>query len=173
MDQLVLRKLTIQDENVFLKALGEWDSDSGFTWVRDYKNGMNFSDYIDLLHAYENGKQLAKGYVADTSLFGFVNSEIVGRLAIRHELNDFLLKVGGHIGYGVLPRFRKKGYAKSMLALSLPFAKKLGINRALITCDDNNIGSIKTIEANGGILENVIPVEIDKPLKRRYWIDLN
>lgn len=108
----------------------------------------------------------------DTSLFGFVGNVIIGRLAIRHRLNDFLLKVGGHIGYGVLPPFRKNGYAKRMLSLSLPIAKELGIVKALVTCDDNNIGSIKTIEANGGKLENKVSVGTDKPLKRRYWIHL-
>lgn len=168
----MLRKLTENDEKAFLKALEEWDSDSGFTWVRDYKPGMVFSDYIKLLNAFEKGEHLAKGYVADTSLFGFLNSEIVGRLAIRHELNDFLLKVGGHIGYGILPRFRRKGYAKKMLALALPMAKELGLKKVLVTCDDNNVGSIKTIEANGGILENVIVIEENKPMKRRYWINL-
>jgi predicted acetyltransferase len=109
--------------------------------------------------------------VPDTSLFGFVDGKIVGRLAIRHRLNDFLLKIGGHIGYGVVPQFRRCGFAKNMLRLSLPIAYDLGIKRVLLTCDDDNIGSIKTIEANGGVLENVVPVGEGKSLKRRYWID--
>jgi predicted acetyltransferase len=92
--------------------------------------------------------------------------------SIRHSLNESLLKVGGHIGYGVLPPFRKRGFAKAMLAMALPVAKNLGLQRALLTCEDGNIASIKTIEANNGVLENVITVATDQPLKRRYWIDL-
>lgn len=97
----------------------------------------------------------------------------MGRLAIRHSLNDFLLKIGGHIGYGVVPQFRRMGYAKKMLELALPIAKELGVTKVLLTCDDNNLGSIKTIEANGGQLENTVASGDGKPLKRRYWIDLD
>jgi predicted acetyltransferase len=172
MAELVLRKLNDNDEETFLNALHQWQFNSGFTWVRDYQMGMPFSEYIKLLTDFENGKKLPAGYVAGTSLFGFVNSEIVGRVSLRHELSDFLLNFGGHIGYGVLPKFRKKGYAKKMLALTLPFANRVGIKKALVTCDDNNIGSIKTIEANGGILENIVFVDENKPKLRRYWINL-
>jgi predicted acetyltransferase len=96
---------------------------------------------------------------------------IVGRVAIRHSLNAFLARVRGHIGYVVVPEFRRRGYATIILHLSVQIAlKKLGISRVLLTCDDDNIGSIRTIE-NGGILENVVSgPDLDKP-KRRYWIE--
>jgi predicted acetyltransferase len=79
---------------------------------------------------------------------------------------------GGHIGYVVVPEFRRLGYATAILRLSVLIAReKLGIGRLLLTCDDDNIGSIRTIEKNGGILENVITgPDLDKP-KRRYWIE--
>jgi predicted acetyltransferase len=81
--------------------------------------------------------------------------------------------VGGHIGYVVVPEFRRLGCATTILRLSLQIAReKLGIGRILLTCDDDNIGSIRTIEKNGGILENVIRgPDLDKP-KRRYWIEV-
>lgn len=170
--KVILRRLTLNDEEAFLKAQGTWDSNSGFMFAQGFQNGMKFSDYIELLNANERGERLPSGYVPTTVLCAFVGSDLVGRLSIRHTLNDFLLKIGGHIGYGVVPSFRRKGYAKSMLALSLPIAKSLGINRALVTCDDNNIGSIKTIESCRGIFENKVEVEEGKPLKRRYWIDI-
>lgn len=172
MSELVLRRLTIADESAFLEAISQWDSSSGFIFVRDYQAGMPFKDYVDLLNAYEKGEKLPTGFVPDTSLFGFLDNKIVGRLAIRHSLNDFLLKVGGHIGYGIVPQFRRRGYAKTMLKLALPISKELGVGKVLVTCDDNNVGSIKTIEANGGVLENKVFIAEDKPLKRRYWIDL-
>lgn len=90
----------------------------------------------------------------------------------HHRLNDFLLKIGGHIGYGVVPKFRGKGYANEILMQTLPIAKKLKIKKALLTCDDDNWGSIKVIEANGGKLENKVDAGPGKPLKRRYWIEI-
>lgn len=92
-------------------------------------------------------------------------------LYIRHELNDYLLQYGGHIGYGVRSSQRRKGYASQMLSLALPIAKELGINKAPITCDKNNIGSAKTIMNNGGILENEVGNENE--ITQRYWIELD
>lgn len=173
MANLILRQLTESDEKAFLEAIKQWDNDPGFFFVRAYTADMLFADYVRRLESNQRGENLPPGFVPDTSLFAFVDGQIVGRLAIRHSLNDFLLKIGGHIGYGVLPAYRRKGYAKQMLSLSLPMAKDLGINRVLVTCDDNNLGSIKTIEGNGGVLENKIVAGEGAPLKRRYWIDLN
>jgi predicted acetyltransferase len=87
-------------------------------------------------------------------------------------LNDFLQPVGGHIGYVVVPEFRRQGHATAILRLALQFAHdKLGLDHVLVTCDDDNIGAIKTIENNGGVLQNVISgPDVDKPM-RRYWID--
>ncbi len=169
--ELELRRLTKSNEAAFLAAVDQWDNQSGFVFVRDYKPGMQFAEYVNRLAANERGENLPTGYVPDTSLFGFVDGVIVGRLAIRHSLNDFILSVGGHIGYGVVPPYRRLGYAKKMLELALPIAKALGISRLLVTCDDDNLGSIKTIESNGGVLENTINVAPDKPRKRRYWIE--
>lgn len=91
---------------------------------------------------------------------------------IRHELNDFLLRIGGHIGYTVVPEFRRRGYATEMLRQSLAIARqRFELTRVLVTCDDNNVGSMRTIEKNGGVLENVVTgPDLDTP-KRRYWID--
>ena len=99
--------------------------------------------------------------------------EVVGRVHIRHTLNNFLFNYGGHIGYYIKPSKRKMGYGKKILELALVKAKKMGISRVLLTCDDNNIGSQKVIESCGGILENIVQENKDKLLKRRYWIKLN
>ena len=106
-------------------------------------------------------------------MFAFEGERIIGRVSIRHRLNDFLLRVGGHVGYVVVPEFRRQGHATAMLRLALHFAHdKLGLDDVLVTCDDDNIGSIKTIENNGGVLENVVGgPDVEKP-KRRYWIDV-
>jgi predicted acetyltransferase len=133
---------------------------------------MLFSRYLEVLAEQERGANLPPNHVPTTFLFAFVAMRIVGRISIRHSLNEFLERVGGHIGYVVVPKFRRLGYAITILRLSVQIAReKLGIGRILVTCDDDNIGSIRTIEKNGGILENVISgPDLDKP-KRRYWIE--
>jgi predicted acetyltransferase len=81
-----------------------------------------------------------------------------------------LFNFGGHIGYGIRPSERKKGYASLMLSLALPIAKKVGLEKVLITCDKSNLGSARTIISNGGVLENEVREEDD--IVQRYWIDI-
>ena len=95
----------------------------------------------------------------------------MGAVNIRHYLNDGLLKDGGHIGDGIRPSERRKGYATKMISLALIECKKLGIDKVLMCCDKNNIASSKSIINNGGVLENEI--ETEKETVQRYWIDLS
>ena len=95
---------------------------------------------------------------------------MVGAVNIRHDLNDYLLKYGGHIGDGIRPSERRKGYATEMIRLALEECRKLGLTRVLMTCDKNNIGSAKSIIRNGGILEDEVLEE--GVIKQRYWISL-
>jgi len=90
--------------------------------------------------------------------------EVVGFLALRHELNAWLLEEGGHIGYSVRASRRREGHASAALGLGLTRCRELGIDRALVTCDDTNIASARTIESRGGVLEDI------RDDKRRYWI---
>lgn len=107
----------------------------------------------------------------NSSTFWLVRSDrkVLGAVNIRHELNDFLLERGGHIGYGIRPSERKKGYAAMLLSLALEQAQTLGIRNVLVTCDKDNIASAKTIIANGGILESEVIAE-GIPIQR-YWIE--
>lgn len=93
--------------------------------------------------------------------------EFVGYVALRHALTPFLLEEGGHIGYAVRPARRGQGVATRALALTLPHARRLGLERVLLTCDTDNEASRRTILANGGVLEDV------RAGKERYWIDLS
>jgi predicted acetyltransferase len=131
---------------------------------------MSFAEYLTALEKMERGEDLPAAFVPCAILGGFVKEELVGMLAIRLKLNDHLLREGGHIGYGVLPEFRRRGFAKAMLAQALPIARQAGISKALVTCDDDNPASAKTIESCGGALENKVETAPGKPLKRRYWI---
>jgi len=124
-----------------------------------------FAAYVEELHAMARPETpRPAGWVPGTTLWYVVDGEFVGQIQIRHELTPSLRDVGGHIGYEVRPSARGRGYATRMLALALPIARSLGIERALLTCDRTNIASKKVIEANGG--------EPDTPMgpKLRYWI---
>ncbi|MBN2509032.1 MAG: GNAT family N-acetyltransferase [Spirochaetales bacterium] len=112
----------------------------------------------------------AYGFVPST-LFFLIDEQnkVCGAIHLRHELNERLKQNGGHIGYGIRPSERHKGYGTEMLSLLLEKIWVDGYERVLITCDDDNIASAKTIAKNGGIL-------FDKPmfegiLTRRYWIN--
>ena len=118
------------------------------------------------------GKCLPNTFVPNTYYVGVVANKIVGRLSFRHRLNDFLEQIGGHIGYGVIPSQRRKGYATIMLKQSLVFAKAMGLDKVLLTCDTNNIASMRVIEANGGVFENITNEPEFKIQKNRYWINL-
>nr|WP_314844626.1 GNAT family N-acetyltransferase [uncultured Microbacterium sp.] len=98
--------------------------------------------------------------------------EVVGFLSFRHELNEWLREAGGHIGYSVRATRRRRGYASAALRLGLQRAAEIGLDRVLITCDDDNIGSARTIEGAGGVLQDVSDqTERGHALLRRYWID--
>lgn len=141
-------------------------------FLHHYQEGMPFDRYLEVLDEQEEGAILPPNQVPETFLFAFKGQRIVGRVAIRHWLNDSLLRVGGHIGYVVVPEFRRQGHATTILRLALQIAhERLGIDRVLVTCDDDNVGSIRTIENNGGVLEDVVSGPDLDGRKRRYWID--
>ncbi|MDR3051480.1 MAG: GNAT family N-acetyltransferase [Oscillospiraceae bacterium] len=118
------------------------------------------------------GRDLPPHMVQSTNywLVRVPDNRLVAAACLRHRLNDRLLQRGGHIGYGVRPGERRRGYGTRMLALMLARCAALGIARALVTCDEGNAGSIGVIEKNGGELED-IRTGPDGLRLRRYWID--
>jgi predicted acetyltransferase len=102
--------------------------------------------------------------VPDTVLWFRDGATFIGRTSIRHELTEMLREVGGHIGYDVRPSLRRRGHATEMLRQALPVARQLGIDPVLVTCDVDNVGSRRVIEANGGRLED------ERHGKLRYWL---
>lgn len=170
MKSLILRELNFDDESAFLSGLEEW-KDEDLSWYSFvWKPGMSHHEHLKTLKDQKDKNKIAEDRVPSTMLYGFVEEKIVGRVSIRHELNDFLLERGGHIGYSVSPKFRQMGYATEMFRQALVFCKSLNLSRVLITCADENEASIKIIEHFGGILENKVWDESNSEHLRRYWL---
>ncbi|MCE5235258.1 MAG: GNAT family N-acetyltransferase [Clostridiaceae bacterium] len=132
-------------------------------------------DIFERINDYRFGVNLPLGYVSATYLWLVDDGNFIGEISIRHSLTDALLRYGGNIGYGVRFSEWNRGAGTKMLSLALAYAKKeLGLKKVLITCDDDNIGSARVIEKNGGVLENRVKNTIDgaEVMMRRYWIDI-
>ncbi len=110
--------------------------------------------------------------VPQDALWLIKNNDVIGRYNLRHHLLPHLEKEGGHIGALIKTSERKKGYGSLGLSLTLSFAKALDLNKVLVTCDDDNVGSQKIIENNGGIYQDKGEVDGNDKLVRRYWIKL-
>jgi len=158
----------------FLAAMAEF-ADEGRTgdgsgiggdleeWTGRWENEKGFAAYVAEKLAEREGV-VRDDWVRCTNLWWTEGEEYIGRMSIRHELNDWLSEVGGHIGYDVRRSRRGEGHATAMLADALVVARSLGIARALLTCDDDNVASRKVIERNGGVLEDI------RNGKLRYWV---
>lgn len=162
-----LRPLRISDEAEAVQGHVELAKEN-WEYLLGYDEGMSWSSYLEILHSESLGQNLAEGRVPASFLIAESGGSLIGRVSIRHCLNDFLLHMGGHIGYGVRPGFRRQGFAKEILRQSLQLIYELGISDVLVTCGNENLGSIQTIESQGGVLENI--VEHDGVAIRRYWI---
>jgi predicted acetyltransferase len=133
-------------------------------WADRWDDPSEFAAYVVWLRAdAAEESRRPPGFVPGTSLWWADRAEYLGRLTIRHRLTPSLLTLGGHIGYDIRPSARRLGHATAMLAAALPVAHGLGIDPVLITCDEDNVGSRKVIEANGGALEDV------RRGKLRFW----
>ncbi len=160
-------------ESEFSDMLNDWkETGEGLVpFVLELDWG-NFKKYVEQLKGFSKGIDIPSTFV-NHSTYWLVNKEnkILGVSNIRHKLNDKLLQEGGHIGFGIRPSERRKGYAALMLKLTLEKASELGIEKALLTCASNNAGSYKTIEKNGGKLwkEEVY----NGRLSKYYWIEMS
>lgn len=147
--------------------------DHGELFVNGDGGCHRYDDYMQWLKKEKQnhlGINLDQGWVPGTTYFYLDNNKILGTINIRHCLNEFLLKKGGHIGYSVLPSQRQKGHATAMLNEAIKICKRWDIYPILITCDKDNVASRKTIEKCGGKLENEYYEEETKKTILRFWI---
>jgi len=144
----------------------------------------NFEHFVNALKRLSNSAFLPDGWYVDQVFWLIANNEYVGQVSIRPQLTTpYLLTYGGHIGYSIRPSKRKRGYGIQTLSLALNVAKKNKLNKVLVTCDSDNVGSRKIIEYNGGCFETAIPMtqssfrtegrHSERGIKKlRYWIPL-
>lgn len=134
----------------------------------------DFGGFVQRLLSETDRSKLKPGLVPQTVLWLIDDGEYIGRLSIRHELNESLRRHGGHIGYEIRPSKRRQGYGTTILKLGLEKAKELGLHKVLLTCNSRNIGSRRIIEHNGGVLEDEIDIEVNGMMvpHLRYWIDI-
>lgn len=174
MPELIPPTLRLRDS--WLAARDEWgpgaiQHGSGLHPDDKVDDQAGFSAWVDrLLNEANTAIPPAEGRVHADYWWIVDNDAYLGAITLRHALNDFLLRAGGHIGYGLRPSARGRGLAAWALGSILPRARELRLSRVLLTCDDDNIASARTIERTGGMLEDVRQTELG--LTRRYWINL-
>ncbi len=171
-----LVKLTHEYKAQLADMIDEWVLDQNINntnhspWAIFKNDYRNFDYYLEHLER----KDFSDGKVPDSVFFLYddVKDRLLGAVNIRHQLNDYLLQHAGHIGHGIRPTERKKGYGTLIIKLALQECVKLGIYKVLMVCDKDNVASAKCIIRNGGILENEF-VDSDGTVEQRYWISLD
>jgi len=167
---LKLVKLTKENYPLVCDMLDEWyaSKEDIVPWAIARKDYHDFEEYSKSVEILDDPNLVPE------STFFCLDEErniIVGAINIRHRLNDFLLECGGHIGDGIRPSERNKGYGKQMIKLGLRYCQELCLFKVLMCCDKDNIASSKTIIANGGVLEN--EVDVKGKIVQRYWVNNN
>jgi predicted acetyltransferase len=172
--ELILPTLRLRDS--WLEARDEWGRG-----VHQPGSELHSDDEVDTEAGFSAwiGRLADEGNEALPPAAGRVHADYwwiaergtyLGCITLRHALTDFLLRAGGHVGYAVRPSARGGGLAAWALRMTFPRARNLGIDRLLVTCDDSNAASARTIENTGGVLEDLRWTELG--LTRRYWISL-
>lgn len=159
-----LKKVTILDGAAEHALLAGMPAENGFTNEAYGIAPEDFPGWLAACVKMADGIDLPDGFVPQTSYWFYAGGIPVGRLKLRHRLNDALLLHGGHIGYGIAAPHRGKGYAAQMLRLGLQEAHALGIEQALVTIDVDNIPSRRVAETCGGILQD------EEGGTARYWL---
>ena len=167
---------TVHLHDSWLASHDEWgrgvnQDGSGLHPEDDVDTLAGFSEWVGgLLRQADPALPVPEGRVHATYWWIVEDDTYLGAISLRHALNDFLLRAGGNIGYGIRPSARGRGLATWALREVLPVAQVLGLDKVLVTCHNDNVASARVIEKVGGALEDVRETELG--LTRRYWIVL-
>jgi len=175
---LRLEKPTPVHQVRYEAMMDEWEAQGGRInpgALRRYSSAtqqkVSYERWLQWIVQDADAATCPQGSVPQQLYFLLEGERLLGAISIRPFLTPDYLQWAGHMGYGIRPAERRRGYAAKMLALALPLAKRCGIEKLLLVCDKDNLASAKTIQKNGGVLENEL-TEDDGNVIQRYWIDL-
>lgn len=169
--QYSLREINLEDKDAYLKYIESWNQEVRIVPFSSGLRGRTFEAFLSDLERSKKGLIEPLKFVPDQT-FILVDefNHIYGALNLRFYLTKGLFETGGHIGYGIGPKFRGLGLGNLILKLGLEKAKEIGLQSVLITAVKENEHSNKIIINNGGVYENSIQFEGSTYL--RYWISL-
>lgn len=172
MAELVVPDVAFRES--WLESLGEWgavaqDGSGYHEGEHEVRSVEGFAAWVRYLRERSDPSTPMKaGFVHATHWWIVEDGEYLGAIALRHSLTEKLLEGGGHIGYGVRPSARGRGLAAWALGEVVKHARERGLERVMVSCDIDNLASAKTIERNGGVLEDIRETWLGTA--RRYWI---
>lgn len=156
----------------YLEALGELQAEGRLPHISREEIATHFASFVQHLRDQADIARIEFGQIPFSEFWLVEGNDYLGTLILRHKLDEYLLQKGGHIGYVIRPSRRQQGYGKLILNYGLEKAKARGLERVLLTCDEENRNSRTIIEANGGVLEDIIQIERWPAPICRYWIQL-
>lgn len=150
------------------------EADSDMDGCGPLRRAETPAEWLANVTACMNPDTVPEGKVQATLFLAVRKSDnkVVAMIQVRHYFNEYLEKYAGNIGYSTRPSERRKGYATEMLRLTLPFCRKIGLDRVLIACEPDNPASRRTILANGGVYERTVHEPGEDIDLERYWIEL-
>ncbi|GLI57909.1 acetyltransferase [Propionigenium maris DSM 9537] len=162
---MYLRELTLDEpQEIYELIMDVNGEEAGF--MMDQVSEEDFLEFLKKRHDEARGIDLKPGRVPQTIYWFYAEERPVGIIKVRRTLTDHLLKRGGNIGYYIRKDYRRAGYGRKMLGMCLEILRNEGMDKILITCDEDNRGSQGVIRLNGGVLENSVEGT------RRYWVEL-
>ncbi len=163
---LILRSFDSDDESAARQAERQMPN-----FLLHFEEAEPWQSFLTTIETFRAGIDLPHPWLKSDFLAAEVEGQLVGRVSIRWEMNEFIEREWGHIGYEVLPSFRNNGYATSMLAQSVSLLRSNGIAEPIVTVDRGNDASIRVIEKCGGVLTETISVDAnDNEVFYRYLI---
>ncbi len=172
---LVLVEPDVRFERAYKDMMTEWSvtGETPLPWVLQ-EDAADFAALVDRLKRIAKGVGVPEGFAPSSSYYVYDDETgvLAGAVNIRHRLAE-RMGYWGHIGYGVRPGLRRRGYATMMLAMALERCAAMGMTRAMAACYKDNTASAKTILKNGGVLDRELPDPHTGRTIQQYWFDIS
>ena len=164
---LTLRLPAIADETEAMAGHYQMLADPFMDFLLDYRPGEPFAAWVERVNGVSLGWHCPDPWLPGEFLFIETDGVVVGRVWLRHSLDAQMAEYEGHLGFVVLPGFRRRGYASQALAMSLARLHKMGIEIAVVTCDSSNEASIALVEGAGATFERMA---VSPAMTRRRYL---